>query len=234
MTKNFLAAAAALGLMLGTATAASATTFTGSYDASYNTKDSKGLPISTKDLTTPGRGNAFSFPLTAGGSSTTLSLFDISTDEDELDSNDGTHKTFSLTFNFTSPSTASGGVTGSTYGETVFGSYEEGVLTWNNGGDTTVDFGNLGLLSIHLDDLVFNKTSQNNNQRDRNQWNNDCDDNLELGNSPGVVKATFSLKSAVSAVPEPMTWALMLTGFMGLGAALRANRRQGLALAAAK
>lgn len=37
---------------------------------------------------------------------------------------------------------------------------------------------------------------------------------------------------AVAAVPEPATWALMLTGFLGAGAALRAARRRQAALAA--
>lgn len=40
------------------------------------------------------------------------------------------------------------------------------------------------------------------------------------------VKLDFDL---VSAVPEPATWAMMLVGFFGVGSALRARRRQGLA-----
>jgi hypothetical protein len=35
-----------------------------------------------------------------------------------------------------------------------------------------------------------------------------------------------------AAVPEPASWALMLTGFLGAGAAIRANRRRQAALAA--
>ena len=37
---------------------------------------------------------------------------------------------------------------------------------------------------------------------------------------------------AVAAVPEPAAWALMLTGFLGAGAALRTTRRRQAALAA--
>ena len=36
---------------------------------------------------------------------------------------------------------------------------------------------------------------------------------------------------SLGAVPEPATWAMMLTGFFGLGAALRRSRRTGAALA---
>lgn len=223
MNKNFVAAAAAFAL-LGAASAASATTFTGSYIATANTNANAGLQISLSD-TTPGNGQGFSFPLTAGGASSTLSLFKISTTEDQVDGNDTTKMPISVTFNFTAPSAQSGTVSGDTYGETDFtfnGWVENGVLDWNNGGDTTVNFGSAGLLTIHLNDVDFNSDSGS-------YWSDP-----QLGNRAGNVSATFSLKSAVSAVPEPMTWALMLTGFMGLGAALRANRRQGLALAAAK
>lgn len=41
-----------------------------------------------------------------------------------------------------------------------------------------------------------------------------------------------SLTSAVGGVPEPASWALMITGFLGAGAAIRANRRRQAALTA--
>ncbi len=47
------------------------------------------------------------------------------------------------------------------------------------------------------------------------------------GNNGGVFLDNIS----ISAVPEPATWALMLVGFGGLGAALRSNRRRVAALA---
>ncbi|MGH6755036.1 MAG: PEPxxWA-CTERM sorting domain-containing protein [Bradyrhizobium sp.] len=37
---------------------------------------------------------------------------------------------------------------------------------------------------------------------------------------------------SLAGVPEPASWALMITGFMGVGAAIRANRRRQAALAA--
>lgn len=48
-------------------------------------------------------------------------------------------------------------------------------------------------------------------------------DELELG---------VRISGDVMAVPEPASWALMLTGFLGAGAALRAARRHQAALAA--
>lgn len=42
----------------------------------------------------------------------------------------------------------------------------------------------------------------------------------------------ISLTNAVGGVPEPASWALMLTGFLGAGAAIRANRRRQAVLAA--
>lgn len=58
-----------------------------------------------------------------------------------------------------------------------------------------------------------------------------------LGNANNITGNTFTdtsewtVAAAGAAVPEPATWAMMLVGFMGLGAALRA--RKGLALSRA-
>ena len=41
-----------------------------------------------------------------------------------------------------------------------------------------------------------------------------------------------SLTNGIAGVPEPASWALMLTGFLGAGAAIRANRRRQGAVAA--
>ncbi len=51
----------------------------------------------------------------------------------------------------------------------------------------------------------------------------------EADNAP---KATFTLTTAVSAVPEPSTWAMMILGFCGLGF-LAYRRRDKLSLGAA-
>ncbi|HKR87738.1 MAG TPA: PEP-CTERM sorting domain-containing protein [Phenylobacterium sp.] len=210
MNKILVAATAAFALA-GAATAASATTFAGTWSTTYNSSDAAGLPIViNNDASSPASGN-FNFNLTGVGSSTSVNLFTISTDQNSLDSNDGTPKAFTLSFNFTAPQAASGSVGGVTEGESVpvyfhgwyVGSTDEGALTWNNGGNTTLNFGSYGKLLVHLDDVTFNLGGS------------DCD--------PATVAAKFTLASAV---PEPMTWALMLTGFFGMGAAMRANRRR--------
>lgn len=223
MKKNFVAAAAAFAL-LGAASAASATTFTGSYATSTYTNGSNGLAVFTQDAT-PGPGTGFSFNLNSIGASSTFSLFRIYTNESTANSDDLSNANpISVTFNFTAPSAATGSVTGDTGAETVpvtffghlIGSFSEGYVDWDNGGDTTLNFGSFGQLQVHLDDATFGAGSVFNP--------------AGLDEDPSTVKATFTLKAAV---PEPMTWALMLMGFGGLGAALRANRRQGAALTAA-
>ena len=42
----------------------------------------------------------------------------------------------------------------------------------------------------------------------------------------GIDGETHGLFGAISAVPEPATWAMMLIGFAGLGFALRQSRRK--------
>ena len=49
------------------------------------------------------------------------------------------------------------------------------------------------------------------------------------GNATGATDIQLGTSGAV---PEPTTWALMLTGFLGAGVALRSNRRRQVALAA--
>jgi hypothetical protein len=44
--------------------------------------------------------------------------------------------------------------------------------------------------------------------------------------TPSLVAVSFDTFQRVGAVPEPATWAIMLAGFFGLGAALRWRRRQ--------
>ena len=221
MKKNFVAAAAAFAL-IGAASAASATTFTGSYTASYYTGTDNGLTISIADQT-PGSGTGFTFNLNSVGASKTVDLFKISTPESAVNSDDEASQPFTLAFNFTNPQGSSGSVGGTTQGESdpayflgfiYLGQNESGTLTWDNGGNATLNFGSYGNLLVHLDDATFDQGFDS------------------LGNRSADVKATFTLE-APSAVPEPMSWALMLTGFMGLGAALRFSRRQGAALTAA-
>jgi probable HAF family extracellular repeat protein len=48
------------------------------------------------------------------------------------------------------------------------------------------------------------------------------------GTNDAGVEHAFLLTPTISAVPEPSTWAMMLTGFFGAGALVR--RRRGVAL----
>jgi hypothetical protein len=44
--------------------------------------------------------------------------------------------------------------------------------------------------------------------------------------SDGINRETDGLFAAISVVPEPSTWAMMLLGFAGLGFAFRKSRRK--------
>jgi hypothetical protein len=45
-------------------------------------------------------------------------------------------------------------------------------------------------------------------------------------NPGGTAQDLVAVNGAITAVPEPSTWAIMLVGFGGLGAAMRSRRRQ--------
>jgi hypothetical protein len=231
MKKIFLAATAALALA-GAATAASATTFAGSY--SVDTYDgNNGLRVDTSDQTSlPGPN--FSINLASIGSTQTFNLFEVfADDEGSVNNGDTTSRPITLTFDFTAPSSKTGEIDGDTFGQIVqvssSKSYQQGVLDWDNNGDTTVNFGALGTLLIHVNDITFSKGSTD--------WNNeaelgDCPRTPTTGAGGCLVQATFTLQAPTSAVPEPMSWALMLTGFLGVGAAMRASRRRSVFTAA--
>ena len=53
----------------------------------------------------------------------------------------------------------------------------------------------------------------------------DVDNFAQNGGNPTGLNVQF-LSSTAGAVPEPATWSIMLVGFGGLGAALRASRRR--------
>jgi hypothetical protein len=53
-----------------------------------------------------------------------------------------------------------------------------------------------------------------------------------VGDLAGTNTYNVGLVAVPSAVPEPATWAMMLTGFLGLGMALRNRRRKDVALPA--
>lgn len=51
---------------------------------------------------------------------------------------------------------------------------------------------------------------------------------LAVGGQPAFIAFTGDVQIGALAVPEPATWAMLLLGFAGAGAGLRASRRRGL------
>ena len=197
------ATTAALALVAGTANAA--TNFVGSYNVTFTNPGDPGLVPQVSGL--PG---SLGFSLNVGDSTGTMDLFQIYTNEGSVEWDDIVNPTpIQLTFTFTSPVT-SGSVNGAEYGQSfLFGLYQQGHLEWSNGGIANLTFGNGGKLQVHL-------------------YNTDFDGGyLGLNGAPGTVQGDFKLIS--NAVPEPATWAMMITGFGLVGATIRRRRALGVA-----
>jgi hypothetical protein len=96
-------------------------------------------------------------------------------------------------------------------------------------GDTTVPIDGNGLVFIVTNpsnpglDLGFNIWSNGGNS-----YTGFLAGNAPPGSAYNVYNG-YTVNSA--AVPEPVTWALMLFGFFGLGTAMRMNRRSGIVMA---
>ncbi len=197
-----IAAAGALALSVAVATPAAAVDFVGGWDVEYYNSDSWGLNVGTSADT---GGLNFSLNDTFPNDYYVVKLFDLWADEriggiDFI--GDLTPKPIDISFNFTSPLT-SGDVDGQTSGALGIGS-----LTWNNFGLQSFNFGDQGVLNVWVfnDQLGF----------------------FGKGEEHAVgVYAKFALTSMPSAVPEPATWAMMITGFGLAGAALRRRRSVG-------
>ena len=190
------------------ATPAAAIEFLGDFSVTnYNTNAGTfgGLVINV----TPPAGPV-SFTLDNAGDTTGFNhLFTISSPEGSMDFDDLLFwKPIEVTFDFDSPDFG-GSVGGSTGGTTewkwnIFGFDNEGHVVWD--GPESFAFGDTGLLRVDLKKADF-----------------------DLGGSASV-KAKFTLESLPSAVPEPATWAMMITGFGMAGTAIR--RRRSIAFAA--
>lgn len=191
-----LVVSGALGLSALTLPAvaeAAPVTFNGSFDVTANSTD-PGLIVATEAITNP-----YSFTLDGVGSSQTLSLFKLWTDETQVNTNDKTPKPISVVLNFTLPYPGFGGtITGQTVGV-----LSEGVVTWTDPITVAFGAGGDGLLRIDLSDATFNQGSGG---------------NLYPGvNQAAVIAATFTLLHEASDVPEPLTLSLLGTGLFGLG-----------------
>jgi hypothetical protein len=198
---NMLLKGAALAAVATMAVAGSANAahFIGSYSVDAYTGNN-GLQISTQDL--PG---GIDFTLNSIGSWDTETLFKIYTTEGSVDNSDMIPRPITVHFNFTSPTSFGGDVTGSTYGE-VSGRYENGHVTWND--PVFLSFTG-GQLKVTMNDADFNSGY------------------YDLGNYGANITARFELVGA--AVPEPATWAMMIAGFGMAGAAVRRRRFAGVA-----
>ena len=203
MFKHMAAAvAAALVTSVAAATPAAAVEFLGDFTVTnYNTNAGTfgGLVINV----TPPSGPV-AFNLNNVGDTTGFNhLFTISSPEGSMDFDDLLFwKPIEVTFDFSSPDFGGtiGGSTGGTseWKWSIFGFDNEGHVVWN--GPQSFAFGDTGRLRVDLQKADF-----------------------DLGGTASV-KAKFTLESLPSAVPEPATWAMMITGFGMAGVAIRRRR----------
>lgn len=211
MMKYMAAAGAALALTFAGASVANATTNISGSVSNVAANTGSGLIINS------GLYNSFNFDLDVGENSGPVGLFTIWTPETSVEwGEDTAPKNIAVSFNFLSPTGIAGDpLEGKTFGFNFIVT-QGGVVTWD--APEIYTFGNGGQLKISLDNTTFNQGF--------------------FGTTPGkkwgaVVSGKFELLSEPtisSAVPEPATWAMMITGFGLAGASLR-RRRGALAVA---
>lgn len=208
MRRFFTTALAAAALSTAAfAAPAAALTFAGNFTVTDRNTDS-GLIIDVSPVSGP-----INFDLDFVGDSETEYLFDISTPEGDAGADDFVHQPIEVAFNFTSPTGFGGAVGGETWGTSTWVfifNFQDGRVDWAN--PTQLAFPNNGLLSVSLNDTTFGQGKYG------------------LSSKSAKVKATFTLDKMPTGVPEPATWAMMISGFGMAGATLR--RRRALAIAA--
>jgi hypothetical protein len=202
---SVIAAAGALALGAIAATPAAAIQFIGKFTVTdYHNGSNNGLNIDLSRTT----GN-LNFDLLAvgpgGGNFYETKLFDIWAGE-SIGSDDYNWDPIKVNFNFSSPVTGGdvNGVTGGVEGQwiiwPIWQAAPDGEVNWSNVG--SFNFGNNGILKVQLSNADFRGSSDK-----------------------GQVNAKFWLeKMPSSAVPEPATWAMMITGFGLAGTAIRRRR----------
>jgi hypothetical protein len=180
---------AVVPLMLAS-TAAWAVPFAGTYDVTVNTSGS-GLLVEA----TPDAGDLL-FDLDVGESVWEF-LFTISTNEDWVNDDDRHPVSASIDFEFTSPTTFGGTSYGDTEGISIWGgAIQAGVLTWDNGGQNSLYFGNGGILDIYLNDAVFGAGL------------------VGLTGHTADVRGKFTYRRSPLAVPEPAVLTLIGGGLL--------------------
>jgi ethanolamine utilization microcompartment shell protein EutS len=190
---------------------AAASNFAGDYDVLLNSAD-PGLKVSYQPIASDVNGLNFSLNQ---GQTATIGLFKLYTPEEAVNvEDDFASKPINVAFGFTLPDAFGGSVDGTTQGTglvTFLGViFDAGTVTWANGGTQLINFGNGGQLLVDLDDATFNAGIVD----------------LKPGAKKGaVISADFTLLKESVAVPEPASWALMISGFGMAGAILRHRRR---------
>lgn len=210
-----IAAAGALTLAAVAATPAAAIDFSGTWDVDYYDGWLNGLNINVSD-----DDGGLGFQLDGVGSSASnfydMHLFNLSAGELTTFPNDYLSKPITVNFDFTQPE-FQGDVSGTTTGvidwHKVFivnVPHTYGQAGWE--GVQSFDFGNAGKLNV----LVYNVGGLAGHGTGT----------FDIAHSTEV-RAKFWVDPMPSAVPEPTTWALMITGFGLAGVALRRRRSLG-------
>jgi hypothetical protein len=178
---------------------AQAIPFQGTYEVTVNSAGS-GLQVQTQ----PSAGT-LAFDLDDGEYTSWTHLFSISTEESTVNDDDRIPVAASIDFSFLLPTPFGGTSAGDTEGISLyFGALQAGVLTWDNGGHSSLYFGDNEILDVYLEDAVFGFGL------------------FGLSNLSASVNGRFKYtKAGAVSVPEPATLSLLGGSMLLLGIARR-------------